>query len=99
MVDGTASIPQETVVDNKAMQRFELSLEGGTVIADYRRQTARLLIIHVEAPMVLRGTGAAGRLMHGVLESARRDGLKVTPLCSYARAYMQRHPEFRDLAG
>ena len=28
MVDGTASIPQETAVDNKAMQRFELSLEG-----------------------------------------------------------------------
>ena len=27
------------------------------------------------------------------LDHARANGLKVSPLCSYARAYMQRHPE------
>lgn len=89
----------EAVVDNKAMQRFELALAGGPVIADYRRKPGRLLITHVEAPMALRGTGAAARLMQGLLESARREGVKVTPLCSYARAYMERHPEYGDLAG
>ena len=36
--------------------------------------------------------------MQGLLEQARAEGVKVLPLCSYARAWMQRHPEFRDLA-
>jgi predicted GNAT family acetyltransferase len=51
----------------------------------------------VEAPLPLRGTGAAGRLMQGVAEIARTEGLKITPLCGYAWAWIQRHKEYRDL--
>ncbi len=95
--DATGST--EAVTDNRTRQRFELARDGEIVFADYRRQPGRLIITHVEAPPALRGTGAAGRLMEGVLQSAREEGLKVTPLCSYARAYIQRHPEHRDLVG
>ncbi len=53
----------------------------------------------MEAAPALRGTGAAGRLMEGVLASARAEGLRVVPLCSYAAAYIRRHPEHHDLLG
>ena len=53
----------EQVTENRERGRFELDVGGETVFAIYRRQGATLVIPHVEAPPVLRGTGAAGRLM------------------------------------
>ncbi len=85
------------VIDNSERNRFELSEAGQTAFADYRRDAGRLVIPHVEAPPGLRGTGAAGRLMEGVLASARADGLKVVPLCGYAAAYIRRHKQHQDL--
>ncbi|MEI9963801.1 MAG: GNAT family N-acetyltransferase [Caulobacteraceae bacterium] len=95
-------IPPETsaaegVVDNTARQRFELTEQGLTAFADYRLQGGRLVLPHVEAPVALRGTGAAGRLMTGVLEIARARGLKVVPHCPYAAVFIQRHPQYQDL--
>ena len=87
------------VVDNAAAGRFELQEAGGMAFADYRRVEGRLVIPHVEAAPALRGGGAAGRLMEGVLAAARAEGLKVTPLCSYAAAYIRRHPQHHDLTG
>jgi predicted GNAT family acetyltransferase len=89
---------QANVRDNRELQRFELPVDGHIVFADYRRQPGRLMITHVEAPVALRGAGYAGRLMRGVAEEARAEHIKVLPLCSYARAWMQRHPEYSDLA-
>ena len=89
---------QPRVRDNRELQRFEMPVESDVVFANYRRQPGLLVITYVEAPPSLRGTGAAGRLMQGVLEQARADQVKVLPLCGYARAWMQRHPEFKDLA-
>jgi predicted GNAT family acetyltransferase len=85
------------VVDNRAHSRFELEEQGQLAFADYRRTGGRLIIPHVEAAPGLRGTGAAGRLMEGVLASARSEGLKVVPLCGYAAAYIRRHKQHQDL--
>lgn len=89
---------QGPVRDNRQLHRFELTVDGQVVFADYRRQPGRLVITYVEAPTALRGAGAAGRLMQGMLELARGEGVKVLPLCPYAKAWMVRHPEFKDLA-
>jgi uncharacterized protein len=83
--------------DNPARRRFELDVNGQVVIANYERHASDLLITHVEAPRPLRGTGAAGELMRGVAERAREEGWKITPLCGYARVWLQRHKEYRDL--
>jgi uncharacterized protein len=85
------------VTDNPERSRFELDIGGQTVFATYRRQGPVLAIRHVEAPPPLRGTGAAGRLMQGIVEIARAEGLKVAPLCGYASAWMRRHKESQDL--
>jgi uncharacterized protein len=89
---------QASVRDNRELQRFELPVDGQVVFANYRRQPGRLMITHVEAPVALRGAGHASDLMRGVAEEARAEQVKVLPLCSYARAWMQRHPEYKDLA-
>lgn len=85
------------VTDDTERQRFELIEEGKLAFADYRRDGMRLILPHVEADPALRGRGTAGRLMAGVMQHARSQGLKVTPVCGYAAAWMERHPEYRDL--
>ncbi len=84
-------------LDNAAEQRFELAEPGGGAFATFRREPGRWVVSHVEASPALRGTGAAGRLMEGLLAKARGEGVKITPLCSYAAAYIRRHERHRDL--
>ncbi len=85
------------VVDNPARSRFELEEQGMVAFADYRLEGERLVLPHVEAPPALRGTGTAGRLMTGLLDTARERGLKVVPVCPYAAVFIRRHPEYQDL--
>ena len=85
------------VTDNVERRRYELIEEGLTVFADYRLGDGALVIPHVEAPVALRGAGTAGRLMEGVVEHARARGLKIVPTCSYAEAWLRRHPEHADV--
>jgi len=83
--------------DNPDRSRYELVEEGMTAWADYRRDGARLYIDHVESPMALRGKGTAGRLMQAMMDDVREQGLKVTPICGYAAAWLRRHPDTHDL--
>ena len=85
------------VKDNSPQGRFELIEEGKLAFADYRQAGGVLVLPYVEADPALRGRGAAGRLMTGVLEIARGRGLKVQPICGYAVAFIQRHPQYHDL--
>ena len=86
------------VSDNPASGRLEMVEAGQIVFADYRRDGRRLIIDHVEAPMALRDTGAAGRFMEGLVVEARRQGVKLVPLCSYAALWLRRHPQLsRDV--
>jgi hypothetical protein len=83
--------------DNSAARRLEMDEGGHTVFADYRRADGRLIINHVEAPPVLRGTGAAGRFMEALAADARAAGEKIVPVCGYAAAWLHRHPAYHDL--
>ena len=94
MSDNSAA---SAVVENPARHRFELAQDGLTAFANTHKAPGHWTITHVEAPEPLRGTGVAGRLVQGVLELARAEGVTVTPHCGYARAWMQRHPDYADL--
>lgn len=88
--------------DVQAEQRFEQGFtdpEGQlrTVFADYAVQGGTRVILHVEADPALRGTGAAGQFMQALAEHARAENLKLAPRCSYAVAWLKRHPDFDDV--
>lgn len=87
----------DAFTDNRDANRFELEEAGHLAWADYRRRDGQLVIPHVEADHALRGTGAAGRLMEKVAQSARDEGLKIVPLCGYAAAWLRRHKDYSDL--
>ena len=77
--------------------RFQAVADGHLCVADYRLADGVLAITHTEVARALGGRGIAGALMQAVLAHASANGLKVRPLCSYARSYMQRHLETESL--
>jgi predicted GNAT family acetyltransferase len=79
--------------------RYEMDEQGLTSWADVRRTEDRLYIDHVESPPQLRGTGAAGRLMSAIAADARAKGQRITPICSYAAAWLRRSKDYSDLVG
>ncbi len=81
----------ENFSDNKKDQRFELDTGEATAFANYRLEGQNLFIDYVEAPPALRGTGAAGRLMQHIADTAQAKGLKIVPICSYAAAWVSRN--------
>jgi predicted GNAT family acetyltransferase len=85
------------VRQNNALSRFELDVEGQVAFVNYRLADDLLAITYVEVPRILRQHGVGSRLMVGVLETARMQGLKVRPLCSFARFAVAQHPEFHDV--
>ena len=77
--------------------RFQAVVDGHTCVADYRLANGVMAITHTEVDPQLEGRGIAGALVQAALDHAQANGLKVLPLCSYARAYMRRHPETATL--
>ncbi len=78
------------VKNNVERSRYEMAIDGEIAIADYLRRGDELLITHVETPEHMQGKGIAGQVMAGVVADAKERGLKITPICSYAVAYMKR---------
>ncbi len=86
----------EKVVKNQAAQRYELQAGDAMAFARYHEVDGVVQILHVEAPPELRGTGAAGRLMDGMMRLIRAEGRKAYPVCTYALAWLRKHPEYQN---
>jgi predicted GNAT family acetyltransferase len=93
----TAQPPAITVVHSFAAQQFEVQLNGALAVCVYRLEDGLLDIEHTEVPEALAGRGLAGTLVAAALAWARAQGLRVRATCSYARSYLHKHPETRDL--
>jgi uncharacterized protein len=78
-------------------RRFSVAADGQTGYLEYERAGDVMVITHTIVPPAIGGRGIAGRLVQAALAHARDTGLKVDPQCSYADAWMRRHPEFDGL--
>ena len=93
----TDTVPALEIRHDIAQGRFAVTIGGREAVADYRRAGDTLQIVHTEVPREFQGRGIAAALVAELLAYARAEGLSVMPICSYARAYMQRRPETRSL--
>jgi predicted GNAT family acetyltransferase len=85
------------VTDNPAMSRFEMTSNGAVALVKYRLEGDRIALTHTEVPEVLSGQGVGSKLVRGVLDRLRAEGSKVVSRCEFVTAYVERHPEYRDL--
>lgn len=91
------NLEQVQVARNPAENRFETWIEGELSKLDYMEDKDTVLMMHVGVHPEHRGQGVAGKLTQVALEYAREKSLRVIPMCSYVRAYINRHPEFVPL--
>lgn len=87
----------DTVRDDPARQRYELTVGDGVAFIDYLRDGGNVIMTHAEVPPALRGGGIGSALVAGALALVRARGEKVVPLCPFVVQYIRRHPEARDL--
>ena len=93
-----ADLPEIEIRDNPELNRYE-AVMGQAVAAfvDYRVLRDRMVLIHTEVDRAFTGRGVGLRLAQGVLDDIRARGLKVTPVCRFMAAYIERHPGYADL--
>ena len=80
-----------------AHHRFTTEVEGHLAYVEYLPGTSAIAITHTIVPPPIAGRGIAGDLVRATMLHARNEGLRVDPQCSYADAWMRRHPEFDAL--
>jgi uncharacterized protein len=84
---------------DRVAHRFETRVEDMPCLLDYTLAAGVMTITHTEVPAAVGGRGIAAALVQEAMITARAEGWKVVPACSYAAAWMQRHPEYHDLLG
>jgi predicted GNAT family acetyltransferase len=89
----TASV----VRDHPTKNRFELEVEGHVAISEYVRTPGVVKFIHTDVPKELGGKGVGSQLAKGALDLVRASGDKVIAQCPFIAAYIDKHPEYKDL--
>ena len=85
------------VTDNRDASRYELVEDGHKAVAAYKLSGDTITFTHTVVPQELQGRGVASRLIKAALDDVRARGLKVVAQCPFVAAYIERHPEERDL--
>ena len=78
-------------------RRFHTDVGGLESELVYRLSDGVMRIVHTGVPEQLGGRGIGASLVRAALETARSEGWKVRPACSYAAAFFERHHEYDDL--
>ena len=59
--------------------------------------TDRIIIDHTEVNEAYRAKGLGEMMVRRAVEDARKGKIAIVPLCPFAQAVFQRHPELRDV--
>lgn len=82
---------------NLERHRFECIEEGHTCVLDYTLRGKQMTITYTGVPAAVGGRGIAAELTQYALNTAQANGWMVHPVCSYAVAYIRKHPEYQSL--
>lgn len=55
------------------------------------------IITHTGVDASLKGQGVGKQLVKRVVDKARADGLKILPLCPYAKSEFEKTPDYADV--
>lgn len=57
----------------------------------------RIIIEHTDVEEVLKGKGAGKELVEKTVEFARKEGIKIVPVCSFAKRVFDKTDEYKDV--
>lgn len=79
-------------IENK---KVIITEDGNDASVEYDVHDGTLDIVHTFVPHPLEGRGIASQLVRTAYDYAREKGLKPTATCTYAKAWLDRHPDYR----
>lgn len=87
------------IKDNGSKGAFFVSEEGKTLaeMTFVWGGTEKIIIDHTEVSDVLKGKGLGKMMLAKAVEFAREKGIKILPLCPFAKSVFDRVEEFRDV--
>ncbi|MEM9181401.1 MAG: GNAT family N-acetyltransferase [Pseudomonadota bacterium] len=78
--------------------RYVTVVDGHEAEMTYSRAgTSRIIIDHTGVPDALKGRGVGKRLVEAAVKDARAEGFRIIPLCPFAKATLDRTPEWQDV--
>lgn len=89
--------PQITVEHQTDKNRFAAEVGGSLAVVEYMKVGNTLIFTHTEVPESLEGQGIGGQLAKASLEYVRDNNMSAAPLCPFVKAYIERHPEYKEL--
>ncbi|MGB3955591.1 MAG: GNAT family N-acetyltransferase [Brooklawnia sp.] len=95
-----AEAAQVDISNNREQNRYEIRQDDELVgIADYMLNDGLITFTHTEVFPEFEGRGLASRLVRHAMDEVRDDGdRKVLALCPYVKHWLQKHPDYLDLA-
>lgn len=96
MSSDTSQAPRR-IWHNQAASRFEYTENSYLCVLDYTLQGSLAVFTHTGVPAPVGGRGIAADLVRTGLDTAREQGWRVRPDCSYVEAYIRRNPRYQDL--
>jgi uncharacterized protein len=85
-----------TVNHDRTSHQFSTEVDGHRAVLDYTLTGTVMNVTHTGVPPAIGGRGVAAELMRAALSAARDHQWSVNPICSYAAAYMRKHPGAGD---
>ena len=86
-------------LDEKGHGRFYI-MDAAEIVAEMEVSLSEnnLTVFHTEVLPKAEGKGLAKKLLQAMVDYARKNALKVIPLCPFVHAQFKRHPEqFADV--
>lgn len=65
---------------------------------DYVSEPYQVVLTHTVVHERFSGHGYAAQLVKAVLDDIRASGKQVVPVCSYVQRFIDKHPEYADMA-
>lgn len=85
------------VAHNLQARRFEIKKDDYLAVLKYELLEGKIIFSHTGVPDALGGQGIGSRLAKAGLDYAKQNRLQVVALCSFISAYINKHPEYREL--
>ncbi|MEL7547556.1 MAG: GNAT family N-acetyltransferase [Pseudomonadota bacterium] len=78
--------------------RYVTIIDGHEAEMTYSRAgTSRIIIDHTDVPEALKGQGVGKKLVEAAVKDARAENFKIIPLCPFAKATLNKMPEWQDV--
>ncbi len=95
MPDAPPPVDQLKIVNVQDARRWE-ARSGDDVLgySEYREQPGRVIFTHTVVEPEHEGQGVGSSLARAALDDALARDLRVTPICPFIRAYVERHAKY-----